>query len=575
VNHSVERVRQIYDASASHYDRLIQVPERLLFGSGREWASRLAAGRTLEVAAGTGRNLPHYDPEVALTAIDVSEQMLRIAEHRAARLGRDVEFDVADAHALPFADASFDTVVATLALCSIPDDRAAVAEMSRVLGPGGRLVLLEHVRSPLGAVRAAQRALEPLFLRFQADHLLREPERRVSEAGLEIEQLQRSKLGVVLRRAARNPPPNPQYQQQLGGVVDEVERLATVCALENASLRHRDEDRCARAVRGDCHRLGFSGDLPSLRPRLASVAADVNSARGGETCDLVVPLEEGEVGRAGHWAPGAPRIGAAAQSRLGRRDHGLLVVRADGELEEGELGTAVPVAPVVADHERLTRRVVRINRVMGRLDRVEVRLAAQRKGRPRLPGVRGLDQAQQGWVVFAEVWVARAEEPAGPKHFEPHRVLVPVRDPVHPSVLEAEQAEVSGDVQHSIARIDAQTVRVLEPWLGELSGGQGAGGLRRLIAGERDRRCADPDGDEGRHDAQTSPRVSRFVIAHVGTLQIDLPQVSTEPRSTVVGALSQGGDVSERTGVRRARRGVHDDCVLHGEVWSALLGNGL
>ena len=202
---SVARVRDIYDASAASYDRMIRVPELLLFGSGREWATSRAAGRTLEVAAGTGRNLPYYQRDVPLTAVDVSEQMLVIAKQRAARLGREVDFHLADAQALPFGEACFDTVVATLALCSIPSDRAGVAEISRVLRPGGRLVLLEHVRSPLAAVRTVQRAFEPLFLRFEADHLLREPDRRVQEAGLAVEHLQRSKLGIVLRLVAQKP----------------------------------------------------------------------------------------------------------------------------------------------------------------------------------------------------------------------------------------------------------------------------------------------------------------------------------------------------------------------------------
>jgi ubiquinone/menaquinone biosynthesis C-methylase UbiE len=202
---SLERVRRIYDESADGYDRKIQIPERLLFGAGRQWATGLAAGRTLEVAVGTGRNLPYYGQHVALTAVDLSASMLTHAVWRARGLVRDVDFHVADAQELPFAAASFDTIVATLALCSIPDDRAATAEMARVLKPGGRLVLLEHVRSPLGPVRAVQRLLEPLFLRLEADHLLREPDLRVQEAGLSIERCERSKLGLVLRLVARKP----------------------------------------------------------------------------------------------------------------------------------------------------------------------------------------------------------------------------------------------------------------------------------------------------------------------------------------------------------------------------------
>jgi ubiquinone/menaquinone biosynthesis C-methylase UbiE len=202
---ATERVRRLYDESASRYDRKITVPERLLFGSGRQWAAGQAVGRTLEVAAGTGRNLAHYGQGVSLTAVDLSAAMLELARQRAAAVGRKVELSVADAQALPFDTAQFDTVVATLALCSIPDDRAGVAEMARVLKPGGRLVLLDHVRSPHAPVRAVQRGLEPLFLRLEADHLLRQPEQRVTEAGLHIEQCERSKLGLVLRLAARKP----------------------------------------------------------------------------------------------------------------------------------------------------------------------------------------------------------------------------------------------------------------------------------------------------------------------------------------------------------------------------------
>jgi ubiquinone/menaquinone biosynthesis C-methylase UbiE len=202
---ATDRVRKLYDKSAPRYDRKITVPERLLFGSGRQWAAGQAGGRTLEVAAGTGRNLRYYGEGVVLTAVDLSAEMLKLAQQRAAQLGRNVEFSVADAQALPFDTAQFDTVVATLALCSIPDDRAGVAEMARVLRPGGRLMLLDHVRSPLAPVRAVQRGLEPLFLRLEADHLLRQPERRVAEAGLRIEQCERSKLGLVLRLAARKP----------------------------------------------------------------------------------------------------------------------------------------------------------------------------------------------------------------------------------------------------------------------------------------------------------------------------------------------------------------------------------
>lgn len=131
--------------------------------------------------------------------------MLDVARRRAGELGREADLRVGDAQDLPFADASFDAVVATLALCTIPDDCRAVAEAARVLRPGGRLLLLEHVRSSVLPVRLVQRILDPLAVLIEHDHLLREPLRHVEGAGLVVERLERSKLGIVERLAARKP----------------------------------------------------------------------------------------------------------------------------------------------------------------------------------------------------------------------------------------------------------------------------------------------------------------------------------------------------------------------------------
>lgn len=200
-----ERVRRHYDRNAGSYDQLIAPFERVLFGGGREWVCSRAQGEVLEIAAGTGRNLPFYPEGVRLTAVELSPGMLEIARRRAQELGVQAELRVGDAHDLPFPDASFDTVVATLALCTIPDDRRAVAEAARVLRPGGLLLLLEHVRSPILPVRILQRAFNPLTVLIENDHLLREPLRHIQDAGLVVEHLERSKWGVVERLAARKP----------------------------------------------------------------------------------------------------------------------------------------------------------------------------------------------------------------------------------------------------------------------------------------------------------------------------------------------------------------------------------
>ena len=200
-----ERVRRHYDRSAGSYDRIISWAEKALFGGAREWVCSQARGEVLEIAVGTGRNFPFYPEEVLLTGIELSPKMLDLARRRARELGRDADLRVGDAHNLPYPDASFDTVIVTLALCTIPDHRRALAEAARVLRPGGQLLLLEHVRSPVLPVRLLQRVLEPLTLLLDHDHLLREPLRHVEDAGLVVESLERSKLGIVERLQASKP----------------------------------------------------------------------------------------------------------------------------------------------------------------------------------------------------------------------------------------------------------------------------------------------------------------------------------------------------------------------------------
>ena len=200
-----ERVRRLMDKGAPGYDRQMNFFDRVLFAGGREWACSLADGNILEIAVGSGRNLEFYADGTTLTAIEFSPEMLELAKKRAAELGRDVDLRLGDAQDLEFPDGSFDTIICTLALCTIPDPGRAVAEAHRILRPGGRYVAFEHVRSPVLAVRAVERALNPLTVRFEGDHLVREPLEYLRPAGFEIEHLERSKWGIVERVVARKP----------------------------------------------------------------------------------------------------------------------------------------------------------------------------------------------------------------------------------------------------------------------------------------------------------------------------------------------------------------------------------
>ena len=200
-----DRIRGLYEKEAPKYDRGMRFFERFILGDARRWACARAEGDVLELAVGTGLNLAHFPPDVRLTGIEFSPAMLELAKRRAAELGREVDLRPGDAEQLEFDDSSFDTVVCTYALCTIPDDRRAVREAKRVLRPGGMLFLTEHVRSPRPAVRGGQSLLAPLMLRFKADHLLREPLDHVRAEGFAVEGLLRSRLGIVERLAARKP----------------------------------------------------------------------------------------------------------------------------------------------------------------------------------------------------------------------------------------------------------------------------------------------------------------------------------------------------------------------------------
>ncbi|HEX9831756.1 MAG TPA: class I SAM-dependent methyltransferase [Mycobacterium sp.] len=198
-----ERWHRYWDKSSRTYDREMRFFERILFGDSRDWACSQASGDVLEVAVGTGLNLDQYPKEVRLTGIDLSEQMLDIARDRARELGRTVELRQGDANALPFDDASFDTVVCTFGLCAIPDIDAALDEMTRVLRPGGKLILVDHVASSSRVARGVQRALEVVTIPIGGEHFLRRPLVKVRERAYTVEQAERFKIGLVERVVAR------------------------------------------------------------------------------------------------------------------------------------------------------------------------------------------------------------------------------------------------------------------------------------------------------------------------------------------------------------------------------------
>ena len=153
----------------------------------------LARGRVLEIGIGTGLNLEHYDRSrlTQLIGLDPSAEMHRLARKRMARAGLDVELVTLSAERIPYENASFDTVLVTYALCTIPDAVAALREMRRVLKPGGQLIFCEHGRAPDESVRRWQDRLTPLWSKFAGGcHLNRDIPALLAEAGFRSDDTQ-------------------------------------------------------------------------------------------------------------------------------------------------------------------------------------------------------------------------------------------------------------------------------------------------------------------------------------------------------------------------------------------------
>lgn len=192
---------------ATFYDRLMRSAERRSLGRIRGQLLAPLDGDILELGAGTGANLEHYGEGVrSLTLTEPSAPMRRRLERKAAEARRGTEVRVLEAQAesLPFDDASFDVVTSTLVLCSVRDQAASLAEIRRVLRPGGVLAVIEHVRHA-GPSRFVQHALNPVW-HFCADgcRLTRRTGQAIEQAGFRFEQ-----------RSAEVLEPGPPFLREL------------------------------------------------------------------------------------------------------------------------------------------------------------------------------------------------------------------------------------------------------------------------------------------------------------------------------------------------------------------------
>lgn len=155
----------------------------------------LATGRVLEVGIGSGLNLPYYGREVTrVFGLEPSAYLREQAAEAARSAPFPVELLAAGAESIPLDSGSVDTVVSTWTLCSIPDLDAALAEIRRVLRPGGRLLFFEHGRAPDPAVSRWQDRLAPLFRGLAGCNPNRQIDTSIADAGFRLADIERTYL---------------------------------------------------------------------------------------------------------------------------------------------------------------------------------------------------------------------------------------------------------------------------------------------------------------------------------------------------------------------------------------------
>lgn len=186
---STAAARRRYDRIAPFYDLCEGVMERARY---RRWRERIwgavKRGRILEVGVGTGLNFRHHPEGAELTGIDLSPKMLRRAGPRLEESAARLRLALMDAQDLAFGNDTFEAVVSTFVFCSVPDPVRGLREARRVLRPGGRLALLEHVRSPNPVLGRIMDWMNPVMVRITGANINRDTVANVERAGFRVER---------------------------------------------------------------------------------------------------------------------------------------------------------------------------------------------------------------------------------------------------------------------------------------------------------------------------------------------------------------------------------------------------
>ncbi len=193
-----------YNRISAIYDIIESPVELFLYGRWREEALSSLSGKVLEVGVGTGRNLKYYPAGCSVTGIDISAGMLEKARKKARGM-KNITLLLMDAEHLEFPDNSFDYVVTTFVLCSIPDPIRALKEMRRVLKPSGKLIALEHMRSSNPFIALIEDLINPIMYFFIGVDMTRNTVMNIEKAGFIIEEAKNLAFQDVFKKIRAKP----------------------------------------------------------------------------------------------------------------------------------------------------------------------------------------------------------------------------------------------------------------------------------------------------------------------------------------------------------------------------------